>query len=109
MVRLASASSFRSMLCRKSGSNHPFESETEYYPGQGINGHIDRVDSFGPEVASLSLGSDTVMTFTCGQQSVDVLLERKSLVVLSGDSRYKWKHGFVFSETCAVFRLVAPS
>lgn len=105
----ASPRSSRTTFSVKSHSHLLIEHETEYYPGQGINAHIDRVDSFGPEVASLSLGSDVLMTFTHGQQSVDVLLERKSLVVLREDSRYKWKHGFVFCARYAVFRLVAPS
>lgn len=85
------------------------KSISEYQPGQGINGHIDRVESFGPVVASLSLGSPVVMSFSLGNNSVDVLLERRSMVFLTGDARFKWKHAYVLAVaplsigTCARF------
>ena len=63
----------------------------EYQPGQGISPHID-VLSFGDTIASLSLGSACVMEFTSEENKVPVLLESCSLVVLSYDARYKWKH-----------------
>ena len=64
----------------------------EYLPGQGISAHIDCVPCFDDVVASLSLGSDVIMGLFLGEQKHDVFLEKRSLIVLSGEARYKWKH-----------------
>ena len=66
----------------------------EYEPGQGIAPHIDR-DCFGPVVATVSLGADTVMTFKRRdtKEIFNQLLERRSLLILSGESRSIWHHG----------------
>jgi alkylated DNA repair dioxygenase AlkB len=87
----------------------------EYTPGQGINPHIDR-DLFEDGIVSVSLLSDIQMLFdsdlshagrrtvieTDPQQTlqvqpitdsmVPVWLDRRSLVVMRGESRYKWSH-----------------
>ena len=66
----------------------------EYLPGQGIAPHIDR-DCFGPIVATVSLGSAINMDFRCdstGDEYVQRLVPR-SLVLLHGDARFKWRHG----------------
>eukprot|EP00667_Euglena_gracilis_P015900 EG_transcript_16573 len=87
----------------------------EYTPGQGINPHIDR-DLFEDGIVIVSLLSDIQMVFdsdlshvgrvnvieTDPQQRlqvqpltdtmVPVWMERRSLVVLKGESRYKWSH-----------------
>lgn len=41
---------------------------------------------------SLSLGSPALMNFENGDQNVEIALQRRSLIILSGDARYKWKH-----------------
>lgn len=66
----------------------------EYLPGQGISPHIDCVPCFSGTIASLSLGSPCVMEFTHTEtrEKIAVLLEPRSLVVLSGDARYRWQH-----------------
>ncbi len=64
----------------------------EYLPGQGISAHIDCVPCFDDMIASLSLGSGTVMQFTNGQEKHDLYLEPCSLIILSGPARYKWAH-----------------
>lgn len=64
----------------------------EYLPGQGISAHVDCVPCFDDVIASLSLGSDVIMQFSSGEEKHDVFLERNSLIVLSGEARYKWKH-----------------
>lgn len=66
----------------------------EYQVGQGISAHIDCVPCFGDKIASLSLGSDSVMEFINpnSNQKVPILLEQRSLVLLSGSSRYEWQH-----------------
>ena len=73
----------------------------EYLPGQGIAAHVDCEPCFGPVIASISLGSAAVMEFTAlatgGRQAV--MLKPGSLVVLSGDARYAWKHGIPARKT----------
>jgi len=66
----------------------------EYQPGQGISAHIDCVPCFADTIASLSIGSPCVMDFThseTGEKS-SLLLEPRSLLVLSADARYVWQH-----------------
>ncbi|MGH1456447.1 MAG: alpha-ketoglutarate-dependent dioxygenase AlkB [Alphaproteobacteria bacterium] len=64
----------------------------EYLPGQGISSHIDCVPCFEDVIASLSLGSDAIMQLSKAEQKHDVFLEKRSLIVLSGEARYKWQH-----------------
>ena len=66
----------------------------EYLPGQGISAHIDCVPCFGEMIASLSLGSSCIIEFSypgTGDKK-ELLLEERSLVVLSGPARYEWQH-----------------
>jgi len=70
----------------------------EYQPGQGISPHVD-VLSFGDTIASLSLGSSCIMEFTSDANKAPVLLESCSLVVLSDEARYKWKHAILARKT----------
>ncbi|XP_017868833.1 PREDICTED: alkylated DNA repair protein alkB homolog 8 [Drosophila arizonae] len=65
----------------------------EYEPGQGIPPHVDTHSAFKDPILSLSLQSDVVMDFRRGDQLVHVLLPRRSLLVMSGESRYDWTHG----------------
>ncbi|CAO3667200.1 unnamed protein product [Rhizopus stolonifer] len=65
----------------------------EYNSGQGIMPHVDAPALFGPCILSLSLLSDCIMKFTReDEDDVDIVLPRRSLVILSGDVRYKYKH-----------------
>ena len=64
----------------------------EYLPGQGISAHIDHPMLFHDPIVSLSLGSPCVMMFSKEDLKIPVLLPQRSLVILSGDSRWKWKH-----------------
>jgi alkylated DNA repair dioxygenase AlkB len=73
----------------------------EYEPGQGISAHIDCVPCFSETIASLSLGSPCVMDFThsaTGDKS-SLLLEPRSLLVLTGDARYVWQHAIAQRKT----------
>lgn len=64
----------------------------EYERGQGITKHID-APVFGPVIASLSLLSDTEMTVgRYNNESFNIPLQRRSLLVLSGDARLRWYH-----------------
>ena len=66
-----------------------------YEPGQGIAAHIDCEPCFGNYIISLSLLSDIIMEFTeqDSGRSINVLLPRRSLVVIKDEARYKFLHG----------------
>ena len=66
----------------------------EYQPGQGISEHIDCVNCFGAKIFSLSLGSSCVINFrnVRTREEVELLLEPCSLLVISDEARYNWKH-----------------
>jgi alkylated DNA repair dioxygenase AlkB len=73
----------------------------EYQPGQGISAHIDCVPCFADTIASLSLGSPCLMDFThskTGEKS-SLMLEPRSLLVLTGDARYVWQHAIAERKT----------
>jgi alkylated DNA repair dioxygenase AlkB len=66
----------------------------EYLPGQGIAPHIDCVPCFGATVAVLSLGSTCLMEFSqprTGEHAA-LLLSPRSLLVLTDEARYRWRH-----------------
>lgn len=60
----------------------------QYQPGQGIPSHVDTHSAFEDPILSLSLGSAVNMEFRHkdGRQFI-VLLPRRSLLVMSGESR----------------------
>jgi len=66
----------------------------EYAPGQGISPHRDYAP-FGRTVVSLSLLSPCVMDFrhVATGRKESLLLEPRSLLVLSDEARYDWEHG----------------
>jgi alkylated DNA repair dioxygenase AlkB len=66
----------------------------EYLPGQGISMHRD-YQTFDDTVVSLSLLSTCIMDFrrTKDGRRESILLEPRSLLVLSGESRQEWQHG----------------
>ncbi|XP_043928540.1 alkylated DNA repair protein alkB homolog 8 [Protopterus annectens] len=66
----------------------------QYEPGQGIPPHIDTHSAFEDGIISLSLGSQTVMDFKHPDgRCVAVMLPRRSLLVMTGESRFLWSHG----------------
>ncbi len=67
----------------------------EYLPGQGISNHVDCQPCFSETIVSISLGSACVMNLTKidTRQVIELYLQPRSLLLLSGDSRYKWFHG----------------
>jgi alkylated DNA repair dioxygenase AlkB len=65
----------------------------EYLRDQGIGGHVDHV-SFGPIVVSVSLGADCEFVFEhvkTGEKR-SFWVPRRSLLLLTEESRYEWKH-----------------
>lgn len=68
----------------------------EYEPGQGIAPHIDCEPCFESVIVSVSLGSSCVMDFYAKEDQMakkSILLSPRSLIVLTGESRYQWLHG----------------
>jgi alkylated DNA repair dioxygenase AlkB len=77
-------------------SERPFDQMliNEYLPGQGIALHRD-YESFDRTVVSLSLLAPCVMDFRHADDSRKgtVVLEPRSLLILSDEARYEWQHG----------------
>jgi alkylated DNA repair dioxygenase AlkB len=73
----------------------------EYQPGQGIANHVDCEPCFGETIISVSLGSNCVMDFINlkTKEKLEVMLEPRSLVVISGEARHKWTHGIAARKT----------
>jgi alkylated DNA repair dioxygenase AlkB len=67
----------------------------EYLPGQGIANHVDCEPCFGETIISLSLCSACVMDFINlkTKEKIEIMLEPKSLVIISGEARHGWTHG----------------
>jgi len=66
----------------------------KYLPGQGIPPHTDTHDCCTETILSLSLGSGVTMEFRGPKgEQVPVWLPPRSLLVMSGESRYCWSHG----------------
>lgn len=67
-----------------------------YEPGQGIPPHVDTHSAFEEPIVSLSLFSDVVLELrNCANlcDSIGILLPRRSLMIMKGASRYRYKHG----------------
>jgi alkylated DNA repair dioxygenase AlkB/nicotinamidase-related amidase len=73
----------------------------EYQPGQGISPHVDCVPCFADTIASISLGSSCIMDFkhASTKKSISKWLPPRSLLVLSGESRYDWTHAIASRKT----------
>jgi alkylated DNA repair dioxygenase AlkB len=72
----------------------------EYIDDQGIAAHIDCEPCFGDTIISISLAGHCVMNFqreqTCTEQDkLPLLVLPRTLIVMTGESRYKWYHGIV--------------
>lgn len=73
----------------------------EYIPGQGIANHVDCEPCFGETIISISLSSPCVMDFINlkTKQKIEVMLEPRSIVIISGEARHKWTHGIAQRKT----------
>lgn len=91
-----------------------------YLPGDGIPSHVDNVDAFADGIASVSLAADTVMVFQrpssgmpgrtglCAAQRVEVVLPRRSALVMCGESRFSWEHGIAARTVDIIDDAVVP-
>lgn len=70
----------------------------EYFHGQKIAAHIDAT-IFGPKICIISMLSDVVMVFRNGFDKVELLLPRRSLLILEDEARYEWTHEVTMSNT----------
>lgn len=59
----------------------------------GIPSHIDTRGVFDDYILSLSLNSDIIMEFKKENYHKSILLKSKSLLIMSGESRFDWTHG----------------
>ena len=64
----------------------------EYEPGIGIKPHIDTHSAFEDGLYVISLESDIVMLFQKEDVHKNVVLPRRSLLILEKESRYAWRH-----------------
>lgn len=65
----------------------------EYEPGQGISNHVDCVPCFEDVIISISLLSSCIMQFSRDKEQQEIFLQPRSILLLSGEARYNWKHG----------------
>ncbi len=73
----------------------------EYQPGQGITNHVDCEPCFGETIVSISLGSACVMDLINlkTKEKIALMLEPRSLVVITGEARHNWTHGIASRKT----------
>ena len=64
----------------------------EYRLGNGLAPHFDHRSTYDEVIIGLSLLSSTVMTFVRGKQKIRVPVPQRSLYIISGEARYKYKH-----------------
>ncbi|MFC3158006.1 2OG-Fe(II) oxygenase superfamily protein [Chryseobacterium arachidis] len=80
----------------------------EYEPGQGISNHIDCIPCFEDVIISISLLSSCVMQFSKDKEKQEILLEPRSILLLSGEARYNWKHGIKAVKNDKWFNTIIP-
>lgn len=78
-----------------------------YHPGEGISSHVDLLNRFDDGIIGVSLCGSCVMSFEevknaqgsergggeGGENRWDLYLPERSVLVMSKDARYDWKHG----------------
>lgn len=66
----------------------------KYESKQGISAHIDK-ETFGTAIVCFTLGSGTTVTFSNNCEKVEKYVEPNSLYIMTGRSRYSWKHEII--------------
>lgn len=69
----------------------------KYEPGQGISKHTDAND-YGPIIGCYTIGGGAIMKFT-KDKSFNVYTKPNSLYIMTGESRYEWKHEMPSTKT----------
>jgi alkylated DNA repair dioxygenase AlkB len=62
-----------------------------YLQGQGISAHID-VKKYGGVIGCFTIGSGVMVHFEKDGEKKEVYVKPNSLYIMSGDSRYVWRH-----------------
>ncbi|KIY68388.1 hypothetical protein CYLTODRAFT_421606 [Cylindrobasidium torrendii FP15055 ss-10] len=76
----------------------------KYNVGDGITAHVDLLRRYGDGIIGVSFGSGCVMHFARAQEGTEqdmvqgseihhLYLPERSVLVMSGESRFKWMHG----------------
>ncbi|CAN9501085.1 unnamed protein product [Ophioblennius macclurei] len=83
----------------------------DYHPerGSAIEPHLDDSWLWGERLVTLNMLSDTTLTMSEEEVRVAVGLPRRSLVVLQGEARHRWKHAIHREDVgrrrvCSTFR-----
>lgn len=66
--------------------------------GDSMRAHIDDRKHSGPAIACVSLGAECEMRFTPEgepERAIDVSLPPRSLQIMGGESRFKWRHAIL--------------
>eukprot|EP01126_Amoeba_proteus_P010053 TRINITY_DN13897_c0_g1_i1.p1 TRINITY_DN13897_c0_g1~~TRINITY_DN13897_c0_g1_i1.p1 ORF type:complete len:233 (+),score=29.52 TRINITY_DN13897_c0_g1_i1:50-748(+) len=66
-----------------------------YFKDSGLRFHMDHRTTYLEVILGVSLASDCHLSFQQKKQQVPVFIPRRSLYIMTGDSRYKWKHGIL--------------
>lgn len=75
-----------------------------YEPGHGIPHHVDNPKAFSSTLSSLSLGSQVLFEMKHENGSIfNILLKPRTLLTLTGESRYNWTHGIRSRKSDVVF------
>jgi alkylated DNA repair protein alkB homolog 8 len=82
----------------------------EYVPGIGIKWHIDTHAAFADGICSLSLGSPISfeMRKDGGDAKWSMGLLPRTLLIMTGQSRYCWEHGIAARQTDIINGVPAP-
>jgi alkylated DNA repair dioxygenase AlkB/SAM-dependent methyltransferase len=87
----------------------------QYFPGEGIGSHVDTPSAFSDGLISISLNGGITMEFRRvgnGDEEANVkklvYLPPRSLLLMSGDARYKWEHMIVSRMTDTHDNVVLP-
>lgn len=65
----------------------------EYLPKDDLQFHSDHRTTYEETISGISLLSGSILFFQKGSKEVGVKLPARSIYFMTGDSRYKWKHG----------------
>ena len=65
----------------------------EYKPEDTLHFHTDHPRTYGPVIYGVSLLTDCDFSFQLKARTFDTILPRRSIYLMTGNSRYKYKHG----------------
>ena len=78
----------------KSCKDFDYSLQLKYQPGVYFSSHFDSKKRWEEFIVGVNLNSDAELYFTKkGNSSVSVIVPSRSIYVLSGESRYNWRHG----------------